>query len=659
MNVDTGAHEALGTRQPSPSFLKRRHERMRNRLNNNNSPSSTEEEEGSNTSLPVAEETMPAIEVSLDDEANTTTTIVKKANDASTASSTAVRSFRQLRAKRKNRVPGGAAAKLIGKAYTEDGDEEQQYEGGDTRPVEDEEDGSDMVPTDEFIKIRDEARSAFEKGTKDNRRYHSYEPTTSTSPQQTPGVRPAPSRGQAVHETPTAAVLDLIGGRETPKSSHTTKSKRFPDGIPTILSSKSREQLPPPPKDYTQTPSVEVSPRNAFQAPPRKEEHLNADDTESKPQTTTAASEEMEPTTKGKSPLEQPLLSKKAEQRVAQMKEHMQDPSSTLADLIATIATPEDKTFSRGYMVHRKNACGALQVLTSKKNKRIQICWTLGVLPALASVLEDSGTRDLAVEFPDIPTRKEFLEARKRAVGSLLNLSMAQENRLAVFHTPRLVANLVRVIELDQYDARKGCCAVLAHLAKTKENRLLMAQVPGLIDAMTSIIEPNVIIVPPKAISEEEEDDDSSRTPDHDFPLRNSSSEDASSREPFSSGSFSSSDGESQKKEKQEDGRYQVDVSSVPTYDPAKAAKRYDEDRNEYLHGTRLNVFAILSHLVKEKDNAVSGLRRYAFFRAICVIPLTTIPRSLKSTFLSGTSSWSTLWSKSPNFMIVQPMSTR
>ena len=61
---------------------------------------------------------------------------------------------------------------------------------------------------------------------------------------------------------------------------------------------------------------------------------------------------------------------------------------------------------------------------------------TLGVLPALASVLEDSGTRDLAVEFPDIPTRKEFLEARKRAVGSLLNLSMAQENRLAVNFFP-------------------------------------------------------------------------------------------------------------------------------------------------------------------------------------------------------------------------------
>ena len=141
-------------------------------------------------------------------------------------------------------------------------------------------------------------------------------------------------------------------------------------------------------------------------------------------------------------------------------------------------------------MVRQKNACGALQVLTAKNVHRVQMCWTLGLLPTLTSLFEDIRDGDLEDLFPDFSTRHEYIEARKRAVSALMNLSMPQDNRLAVFHSPRLVAAVVQVINSDPDESRKGCCAVLAHLSKTKENRLLMAVVPGLIDAVTGVIEP-------------------------------------------------------------------------------------------------------------------------------------------------------------------------
>ena len=39
--------------------------------------------------------------------------------------------------------------------------------------------------------------------------------------------------------------------------------------------------------------------------------------------------------------------------------------------------------------------------------------------------------------------------------------------------------------------------------------------------------------------------------------------------------------------------------------DSGLAFARYDGDPNQYLHGARQNVFALLGHLLKEKDNAV------------------------------------------------------
>jgi hypothetical protein len=517
-------------------------------------------------------------------------TLEIKKNAAATP--TAIHSLHQLRAARKStitRVPGGAAAKLIGKAVEED-------EGSNNAPMDEEEreDQPAVIPVseDEFVRARDEARSLFEKGPKENRRYHQDETIMSQSFDT--NVTPVTTsrflnRAQVLPVNPTEAVLSLIG-KKTAASPSSPTNKRFPGDL-VISSSQSRDKGTNV-LDFTKTPAIEISPRNAFEAPSRNINEVP----------TTVLSEDIETTAKGMNPLQQPLLSKKAEQRVAQMKEHMKDPNSTLANLIAIIATPEDKAkeegFSRGYMVRRKNACGALQALTTKQNNRISMCWTLGVLPALSSVLEDSGTTDLFEEFPDVATRKEFVEARKRAVGGLLNLSMPPQNRLPIFHTPGMVANLVRVIRLDHAEARRGCCGILANIAKTTENRLLMVQVPELIDTITAVIEPKVILMP-QTVIEESEDDDSSRTPDHELlhHSSNSSSENDSGSEPFSSGSFDS-------REEHVKKGASVDVNFAPTFDPVKAARRYNEDPNGTLHDTRLNVFVLLSHLVKEKDNA-------------------------------------------------------
>jgi hypothetical protein len=122
----------------------------------------------------------------------------------------------------------------------------------------------------------------------------------------------------------------------------------------------------------------------------------------------------------------------------------------------------------------------------------VRICWTAGVLPALASVLTDCMTHASLLEtFPDRRIRTEYVAARNRAISAIMNLSMPPRNRIAVFHTPELVQALLFVIERDhQGTARQGCYAILAFLAKSVDNRLLMLQVPGLLESVRNVIQP-------------------------------------------------------------------------------------------------------------------------------------------------------------------------
>lgn len=598
-------------RGPSSDFLKRRHERMRGR---------TAKKEEEDTADHLSTESTASMESSKGLTVDTTSEDSAMSNSeshsfASTASPTALRSFKQFREKRKSRVPGGAAAKLIGKAAAVEPIEEEYDEAnGDSK---DEDEPVDVpVPTDEFIRMRDEAKAAFAVGNKDNRRYHTVVASDASVESVSASVETHKvlNRNEAYHEDATASVLSLLNRSETPKVISTGP-------VPSIGSSVS----PSKSQDFTQSPAMESTPRNAFQAPPRVEESASVVSnlsTGGRSHHTTSGNtsgavlpaEELETTLRGKNPLEQPLLSKKAEERVAQMKKQMKDPDAKLSDLIASIASPEGHSFTRGYMVRRKNACGALQVLTAKNTHRIQICWTVGVLPALSSVLADSGNAPLNEVIEDVHTRREFIEARKRAVSALMNLAMPQENRLAVFHTPQLISNVVRVIRLDHEEARKGCCAVLAHLAKTKENRLLMVQVPGLIDAITSVVEPKAFDAPTTQYSDEVDDDDatydsnnSSVTPDHEYPLHSPSTNDESTdgRKRVGS-SFSDSEylGNSASFDSNAGRRKKQTVQT--------ASRRYDTDPNTHLHGSRVNVFALFSHLVKEKDNAYI-LARHAY----------------------------------------------
>ena len=311
MEIDTAASEASGMRGPSPRFIQGRHERMRSRLN---SPSSTDDiskklsTEGCNESLKDARQSNQSIPK---------------------ASPTAILSLHQLRSIRKtpkSRVPGGAAAKLIGKAAEEDDNTPAEKE-----EEEEHEDQPSVTPAseDELVRARDEAKSLFEKGPKENRRYHHVEKSASdtSDTKAIPVASRFLNRAEVLPVNPTEAVLSLIGKKGVTSPISTTR-KRFPGDL-AISSSHSREHATTFIRDFTKTPAIEISPRKAFEAPSR-----NVDEVLS-----SVLSDDIEVTAMGTNPLEQPLLSKKTEQRVAQMKEQMQDPSPTLASLIATIAT--------------------------------------------------------------------------------------------------------------------------------------------------------------------------------------------------------------------------------------------------------------------------------------------------------------------------------
>lgn len=312
------------------------------------------------------------------------------------------------------------------------------------------------------------------------------------------------------------------------------------------------------------------------------------------------------------------LVTPKTEQVLVEMKSKMNDPNSTLTELLTAIASPQRSSteileMDLGNMVRRKNACGALQVLTTQPNNRTRICWTVGVLSALTSVLVDgllvNGSED---PFPDRRIRGEYMTARLRAISALMNLSTPPRNRIAVFHTPDLVQTLVQIIENDKDGlARRECCGLLALLAKSSDNRLLMLQVPGLLEAVRKIIQPRPPRIEPikddhgKKRYPWSEDDDSgtdcssqtsnSRGESH-GKMRYSNSrartKAGSSTSLSDNGDLSNIDGES---------------GSTPKVRGSKTPRElsgYDETVDDVFCGTRQNLFALLVHLVKEKDNA-------------------------------------------------------
>jgi hypothetical protein len=470
----------------------------------------------------------------------------------------------------RQRIPGGAAAKLFGRrndveclmAETDEDDDESLLV---------------VAPIDELIKSRDMAKAEFSLGSTENKRYR-HAPTTSTTTLPKDGDKDLPrilDRSEVFHQNAAAAIASIL----TPSN----KSMVDAPKIDQILSTRSDID------DIQMTNSTggngNSNNKSLMKAKSRKDQSSSmvhpskrGDDVSTiksiVSDTSNAVGDAIETMSMtGKSPLVQQLLTKKTEKRLASINSRMKDPTKNLIELMEAIASPKSGLFDRHYMVRRKNACGALKVLTANASHRVNICWTLGVLPALVSVLEDCGPYKLEDTFPDASIRREYFEARKRAVSALVNLAVPQDNKLPIFHCPRLVASLILVINQDDEEARRGCCAILAHLSKSKENRLIMAQVPGLLDAVSGVIEPK-------------------ESPSRSSTSKSCDSDDSEQLDIFDKLSKDNFDKKTPLEEETEEE------------DPAEVSARYDEDPNGFLHSSRQNVFALLSHLVKEKDNA-------------------------------------------------------
>ena len=169
-------------------------------------------------------------------------------------------------------------------------------------------------------------------------------------------------------------------------------------------------------------------------------------------------------------------------------------PSQQLADLLSQIhrdvkITPQ---ISRAYATRRKNACGALKVLSGKEENRLKLCWTTGMLDAISSVLNDVKAPTL-----DELSFNANTEARNRIVSTLLNLAANKRNRMLICNTAGVLEAVTACIAGDQGESRQGCCMILLQLAKTSETRPLIIRCPGLLDALSKVIEVPQLTPPP------------------------------------------------------------------------------------------------------------------------------------------------------------------
>eukprot|EP00542_Grammatophora_oceanica_P009410 CAMPEP_0194026066 /NCGR_PEP_ID=MMETSP0009_2-20130614/378_1 /TAXON_ID=210454 /ORGANISM="Grammatophora oceanica, Strain CCMP 410" /LENGTH=885 /DNA_ID=CAMNT_0038664561 /DNA_START=99 /DNA_END=2753 /DNA_ORIENTATION=- len=521
--------------------------------------------------------------------------------------------MRKKGAAHRARVPGGAAAKIIGPAIKELDTEKYKQtvqavdftlsdELMEEQKLEARAEAEDAGKVKELDSLRQKTRHEFTIGSSDNKRYR---PTKEEPKEETISEASMPSilnRSEVFHENATAAVLALL----TPN-----KKKEFGDnssvgsGLSNMESNTGSDTssniLISPNQNGGLVVKTKKAPNStsAFQAPRGNETASVLSNLAIAPMT---GIDESESTYQGpRSPTKAPVLSPSAQKSLEFMKKTMKNPTKTLADLLTAIATPEDITaMDRGFMVRRKNACGAVKVLTATPANRRTMCWTVGVLTSMTSVLADTGDQGLAVAFQDPDTQREYAEARKRAVASLLNLCIPKENRIAIFHSAGLVQAVVQVVNDDKGESRQGSCAILAYLAKTQENRLLMVQVPGLLDALTSVIRPHL------------------RSSSGDPSRKNRSNWDAEDDQSVSMYSDSAitpsidrisveTDGVTERTD--EDSEATPKRIGSPTKALSRLAREYDQDPNKFLHRARQNIFALFFHVVKEKDNAYALAR--------------------------------------------------
>lgn len=416
------------------------------------------------------------------------------------------------------------------------------------------------------------ARGEYEMGSDLNRRYKTKQQpandtmlslTVSDSMSvQTPYFL---NRKEIFHPSAAAAVEALLTPIETGSILSRASSKDRQDGVLLVQNSRGESIKESPSGQSTSHESP-----SAFQ-PPKEE---NSSEMAGQPATKLLLTG---------------LINSNTERKLESLEKRMIDPSQTTADLLVAIASPEDaNAIDLGFVVRRKNACGALKVMTNDPKKRLKLCWTVGVLPALTSVLTDSFDAKGLNFRRDKRIRYEYEAALNRAISALLNLSMPKENRMAVFHTPRLMQALIRLIQEQSESVCRGCTAILAFLAKSTENRLLMAQIPGFLDALVTVIRPK----PPRVESGGQQ----LMRKTHPWVTQSDgkSSDDSYSESPSR---------RSEKTHSHASEDSQKTLKMAPSQTPIELFG-YDETADAMLRSARNNVFALVSHLSKEKDNA-------------------------------------------------------
>lgn len=573
----------------------------------------------------------------------------------------------------RKRVPGGAAAKLMFRGP------EKTPSGSDVScrsSTYDSNDDDGPVDTSEIFDMISRTKAEFETGPQKSRlspvtmvgdgeievSFHCTD-LSSPSQEESKDLPHILNREEAYHENASAAVAAILTPRQRDDASMTS-------GMTDVYSTFSNSRISI--SDAHRAANGSVS---AFQSPKFSDNASvgsNGSVTEHQQFGSTSAL---------RNPTSEPLISYATEAKLDRMSQKMLDPSKTLSDLLRAIASPEDGNLDRAYMVRRKNACGALKVLTAHNRRRKQICWTVGVLPALTSVLQDSGEDTLELQYPDVRTRMEYEEARRRAIAALTNLAMPVPNRLAVFHTPGLVQALIALVMKEDGECLEGACAILAYLAKSNENKILMAQVPGLFEAVLRVLRPQTTDAQPgssnkqqdypwvssvsdsdssvSSVDDDEEEDDEDEddgasilsgstdmssdgettddeefdgeTTDDDMSTdRGSMTGSEGSLDSHSSMSESSADDSGsentppaktrraakgrtqQQKQKPQHQKIQPRKGKIkqqnnplsPVSSCSRVQLHSDYDKDKYISAARKNLFAMLGHLAKEKDNA-------------------------------------------------------
>ena len=321
----------------------------------------------------------------------------------------------------------------------------------------------------------------------------------------------------------------------------------------------------------------------------------------------------------------------------------MARPSPQLADLLSQISKSTPK--NRANATRRKNACGALKILSAKEENRVKLCWTMGVLDAISSVLVDAKSDTLLMNDATLTSssyvQEANREARNRAVATLLNLVVSKTNRVLISNTMDVLQSILRCIRHDTGEARQGCCTVLLYLAKTTEIRTMILKVPGLMDTLVDVIDVGGVrdrgeekmenkIYRNRFLkefrdsdgigdsSQEEESESLSVSESESSSCSDSKDEKCDDLESSDSGDDGDepSEDETEGNESQatndddcelrEMSKMEICFKTPVSLEKKIAEEDYDNDPNKFLHGARLSVFACLLCLVKSQENAVS-----------------------------------------------------